>query len=163
MQLPTEGLTKRPSEQFSKTSVSSTAKLVKAMPGLEITFFVNPVSGGCRASVYLPLAAETTHVVTTNGTKAIVHVCNVRDDEQKEKAYARILSQHPEEHIALIMGGDGTLHYIVEEMAERKIDLGAVVFALLPFGTGNDLARVLGWGGRTRRPMERGDVQWIVE
>ena len=51
--------------------------------------------------------------------------------------------------IVLIIGGDGTLSYVVAEMEEKGIDMSSISFAVFPFGTGNDLANVLGWGRRT--------------
>ncbi|TPX54922.1 diacylglycerol kinase (ATP) [Powellomyces hirtus] len=46
-------------------------------------------------------------------------------------------------------GGDGTLMGVVEGMIEMGIDVAddpRVLFSVIPFGTGNDLSQVLGWG-----------------
>ncbi|KAI9094699.1 ATP-NAD kinase-like domain-containing protein [Phlyctochytrium arcticum] len=45
-------------------------------------------------------------------------------------------------------GGDGTLMGVVECMMEMEIDIHdpRVLFSVIPFGTGNDLSQVLGWG-----------------
>ncbi|KAJ3011833.1 hypothetical protein HKX48_006630 [Thoreauomyces humboldtii] len=46
-------------------------------------------------------------------------------------------------------GGDGTLMGVVEGMIEMGIDVSddpRVLFSVIPFGTGNDLSQVLGWG-----------------
>ncbi|KAI8998320.1 ATP-NAD kinase-like domain-containing protein [Gaertneriomyces semiglobifer] len=45
-------------------------------------------------------------------------------------------------------GGDGTLMGVLEGMIEVGIDVNdpRVSFSVIPFGTGNDLSQVLGWG-----------------
>ena len=37
--------------------------------------------------------------------------------------------------------------WVVEEMEKVGINFGKVAVGVIPFGTGNDFARVLGWGG----------------
>lgn len=46
----------------------------------------------------------------------------------------------------LVAGGDGTIGWILTEIARRNIQPIPEV-SILPIGTGNDLSRVLGWGG----------------
>jgi diacylglycerol kinase family enzyme len=43
------------------------------------------------------------------------------------------------------MGGDGSLTNLLLELRD-KVDLAFIQFAVLPFGTGNDMAQELGWG-----------------
>ena len=47
----------------------------------------------------------------------------------------------------IVCGGDGTVMWVVEEMINYKIDQNKCPIGILPFGTGNDFSRVLGWGG----------------
>jgi len=37
--------------------------------------------------------------------------------------------------------------WVVDEMINYKIDVEKCPIGIVPFGTGNDFARVLGWGG----------------
>ncbi|MGW3346370.1 diacylglycerol/lipid kinase family protein [Nonomuraea rubra] len=52
------------------------------------------------------------------------------------------LAAHPGRD-PVVLGGDGTLHCVVEALAERG-ELGRRTVGLVPLGTGNDLARTLG-------------------
>ncbi|MEO3872031.1 diacylglycerol kinase family protein [Nonomuraea sp. B12E4] len=54
----------------------------------------------------------------------------------------RALAEHPKRD-PVVLGGDGTLHRLVEALAERG-ELGVRTVGLVPLGTGNDLARGLG-------------------
>lgn len=56
----------------------------------------------------------------------------------------------------LVAGGDGTIGWILNEISRRSIQPIPEV-CILPIGTGNDLSRVLGWGGvppAVLNPME---------
>lgn len=46
----------------------------------------------------------------------------------------------------LVAGGDGTIGWMLNEISRRNIQPIPEV-SILPIGTGNDLSRVLGWGG----------------
>lgn len=39
--------------------------------------------------------------------------------------------------------------WVVEEMNNHNVDFSNCPIGIIPFGTGNDFSRVLGWGGDT--------------
>jgi diacylglycerol kinase (ATP) len=43
-------------------------------------------------------------------------------------------------------GGDGTVMWVVEEMKKHRIPFQKCPLGTIPFGTGNDFSRVIGWG-----------------
>lgn len=58
------------------------------------------------------------------------------------------LIDRPNHHIRMVMaGGDGSLMTLVMMAKEAGCDIATLVCCVLPYGTGNDLARVLNWGG----------------
>ena len=63
----------------------------------------------------------------------------VVDDVERARA---LLLGRPEGSRAALVGGDGTVHYLLPALVERKLSLG-----LVPVGSGNDLARALGLRG----------------
>jgi len=48
----------------------------------------------------------------------------------------------------IVGGGDGSIMWVIEEMIKVGISFKRCPIGCIPFGTGNDLARVLGWGGK---------------
>jgi len=47
----------------------------------------------------------------------------------------------------IVAGGDGTVGWVIQEMIKHQITIDLVPIGVIPFGTGNDFSRVLGWGG----------------
>ncbi len=47
----------------------------------------------------------------------------------------------------IMAGGDGSLMLLVLKAKELGCDISKLVCGVLPYGTGNDLARTLNWGG----------------
>jgi diacylglycerol kinase (ATP) len=67
--------------------------------------------------------------------------------------YLQILIQakrSSEEIVVVMMGGDGSLGRLMDEICLSQIiddHLDQILFTCLPYGTGNDISRSLGWGG----------------
>eukprot|EP00669_Euglena_mutabilis_P007263 TRINITY_DN2607_c0_g1_i1.p1 TRINITY_DN2607_c0_g1~~TRINITY_DN2607_c0_g1_i1.p1 ORF type:complete len:418 (-),score=97.57 TRINITY_DN2607_c0_g1_i1:221-1441(-) len=99
--------------------------------------FVNPKSGGQEGLEVLEMAAAFL------GDPQVVNMAQVNPAEA-----LRTLVTHgsfPRCQL-LVCGGDGTVGWVLSILD----DLGArhePAVAVLPLGTGNDLARALGWGG----------------
>lgn len=53
------------------------------------------------------------------------------------------LAAHPDVDVVVAMGGDGSLHAVIDAL-HRADRLGSVVVGLVPLGTGNDFARTVG-------------------
>jgi len=49
----------------------------------------------------------------------------------------------------IVGGGDGSIMWAVQEMIKADIDFEKCPIGTIPFGTGNDFSRVLGWGRKT--------------
>ena len=63
----------------------------------------------------------------------------------------------------LVCGGDGTVSWIISALEQMNLQRKWPPIALLPLGTGNDLARVHGWGGGYNNESLIGILQQIQE
>lgn len=118
-----------------------------------IYIFVNPTSGGNAADSIFS-AGGNQIIFTEEGVRSKVYVFNIRDGEHGYKPGFQSMKKHIEQHEAdarsihaIIAGGDGTVMWAICEAQAHGIDMSKLSFGVIPYGTGNDLARSLGWGG----------------
>ena len=80
-----------------------------------------------------------------------VHLFNMRDEQNRKTGFQQLanLVKSNGSAILVICGGDGTVMWVVTEMSNFNIDHLKVPITVIPLGTGNDLARVLGWGEKS--------------
>jgi len=114
--------------------------------------FTNPISGGYRASALTKLDVEKMIFSTfkPNGANVEVNFFSIIDDENRKAGLKLLKSLQHDDSLELrviVGGGDGTVMWLIEEMAAIGLNFKKCPVGCIPFGTGNDLARCLGWGG----------------
>eukprot|EP00929_Paragymnodinium_shiwhaense_P098045 TRINITY_DN59598_c0_g1_i1.p1 TRINITY_DN59598_c0_g1~~TRINITY_DN59598_c0_g1_i1.p1 ORF type:complete len:1287 (-),score=257.26 TRINITY_DN59598_c0_g1_i1:111-3971(-) len=139
-----------------------------------VVVFVNPSSGGGKAGDWLQLASTTivegteadedascrssrlspTNLNVLPSTPTHVHIHSLPSKQPKGQHggflhlkrlvdEAKTTGRRP---TVVIAGGDGTVNWVLTELAQHELPAEAVEFAVVAYGTGNDLSRVLGWG-----------------
>ncbi|PRP88362.1 diacylglycerol kinase theta-like [Planoprotostelium fungivorum] len=95
--------------------------------------FINRKSGGQQGVTLLELFRK------------LFHPCQVHDLADGGPKDGLQMFQHVPRARILVAGGDGTAGWVLSAIDDLNIDNAAPV-AVLPLGTGNDLARSIGWG-----------------
>jgi diacylglycerol kinase (ATP) len=108
-----------------------------------IAFIINPISGGVNKigfnqliDKYLDLTKYSYEMVYTNST-------------QHNKSLAESYANKEEVDIVVAVGGDGTINNTAAYIAGTD-----KVFSIIPFGSGNGLARHLGLYGSIQRSFQ---------
>jgi diacylglycerol kinase (ATP) len=118
-----------------------------------IYIFVNPTSGGNAAA---SISGFGVHHFTFSepGLQSHVFIYNIREGEHGDKPGFHDMRDRVEKHEAdstpvhvIVAGGDGTVMWAISEALAHKVDMSKVAFGVIPYGTGNDFSRSLGWGG----------------
>lgn len=118
-----------------------------------IYIFVNPTSGGNAASA---ISSVGVHHITFSDPdiQSNVFIYNIRDGDHGNKPgfidlrvrVEQVESEANPVHV-IIAGGDGTVMWAISEAQAHNVDMRKVAFGVIPYGTGNDFSRSLGWGG----------------
>lgn len=123
----------------------------------KIFLFVNPTSGGNAAASFTRVGL--THADLTSPDVELF-IADIRDGQSARKPAflqlrddVEVLKQREKERpmdepdpiFVVMAGGDGTVLWGISEMWEHHVDDSKVAVAVVPYGTGNDFARALGW------------------
>jgi diacylglycerol kinase (ATP) len=92
---------------------------------------INPTAGGGRAGRHWRLAAP---ILREAGW-------DVTESHSERRGHARDLAAAAPADVVLAVGGDGTVHEVVNGLMESR---RPATLGVLPVGTGNDFARALG-------------------
>jgi len=112
---------------------------------------VNGGSGDSKASLLTKLDVEKMIFSTFNPKDADVElqIYSLRDANSRSTGLRALkaLQDIGTAHLRVIIGGgDGSIMWGVQEMINERIAFDKCAIGTIPFGTGNDFSRVLGWG-----------------
>ena len=142
----------RGSAFFDQLRVDPTELNVHSMP---LLVFVNTKSGDGQAGVTLLMRLRS----LLNPVQ-VVDLRNVGPEAPLRFA-ARELSSFPVRIV--VCGGDGTVGWVLSAIDKLTVKFeSAPAVGVVPTGTGNDLARVLGWGGGYREREKTGEAMSMI-
>ena len=168
MRSPFTRLTKKVARKLSRkkrngeyTGISSIDPALLPDDAVPLLVFVNSRSGGQLGGYLIhmfrqnlnPLQVVDLHKTDPKvalrqfcGTYFPITTFRLPDCPCETDTFFFIVSELPRVRI-LVCGGDGTVAWILQTMESLSGDTPKPPVGILPLGTGNDLARVLGWGG----------------
>lgn len=137
-----------------KAELNSFAHVRPSAQCTYVVAFVNSRSGGQVGSLIL----HTLHQALGEGDSKPLHgrVCDLSAPKEPTltiEQIARDLDEASHRMRLLVFGGDGTVTWILnalENCSSLQGRLQSLPVGIVPLGTGNDLARSLGWGGKLR-------------
>ncbi|KAH8738563.1 diacylglycerol kinase [Cryptosporidium ryanae] len=126
-----------------------------------IFLFVNPTSGGNKASVFTKSGMEMFKI--SNPVMASVHIYDIREGESGNKEgflkVKEITNSMKDESVPIYIiaaGGDGTVMWCVDELEKTQVNFDKLAIGVIPFGTGNDFSRALNWMTILDNPFDNG-------
>jgi len=135
----------------------------------KIVAFVNSRSGGQAGRLIMRTLLDSLRGDEDNAICG--SVCDLSGKNEPEATVENIaedMSRSNAQEIRLIVcGGDGTVTWILsalENCKKLREKLHLLPVAIVPLGTGNDLARSLGWGPKLRAVSDiLWYLKWVVE
>jgi diacylglycerol kinase (ATP) len=133
---------------------------------LKIYLFVNYISGGNRGKSFTALNADKIlFQIQEPPVELNIHALN--DEDSRNNGFRKLRAE-PREVKVIIAGGDGSVMWAFETMLAFHIEPAKCPMGVLPFGTGNDLAAMLGWGrtpprsivGKHMKSLQKLVKQW---
>jgi diacylglycerol kinase (ATP) len=115
-----------------------------------IVAFVNPKSGGQKGQ----------HVIES--LKNYLNKDNVYDITKGGPEPGLEKHKHKNNLKIIACGGDGTVGWVLSVLDEMDFGSNRPAVAIIPLGTGNDLARTLGWGGGFNNESIKGILNKII-
>lgn len=91
-----------------------------------------------------------------DGAPYSVYFYNLRKNREEGFSHLKALTSKGIPVISVICGGDGSVMWVVTEIANKGINPQLVNLAIIPLGTGNDFSRNLGWGKEQTELTENG-------
>jgi len=127
------------------------AKRDPSKPHYTFFLFVNSGSGDSKAALLTKLQVErmTFSDFNPNGAEVELRIHRLNDAQSRDsgmKALKKLQLQGESNLRVIVGGGDGSIMWAVQEMIKADIDFDRCPIGTIPFGTGNDFSRVLGWG-----------------
>lgn len=115
--------------------------------GRKIFLFANPASGGSGAAAFIDAGIQ--HLVLSIPEHVHIWIFDIREGDTGNKPGFIQLKEAIKEEDALVYvivcGGDGTVMWGISELWAHGIDDSRIALGVVPYGTGNDFARALGW------------------
>jgi diacylglycerol kinase (ATP) len=161
-------------ESFKSTAQNYTATHGNNKP--HVIAFVNSKSGGQIGEAIMKTLQEAIGPSTDSDLPCTGEVCDLSKQEEPDQTIAKMAEDLKSfgarrSKKLLVCGGDGTVTWILtaldragsaNPLLKEKLHLCPV--AIVPLGTGNDLARSLGWGSKLRAVGDVLDyVRWVIE
>jgi len=118
-----------------------------------VVAFVNSRSGGQVGGLLMKALTQSIGKGEESTEAFTGEVCDLSLPEEPENTIETIAGEPERQRKLLVCGGDGTVTWILtalEQCQALQGKLHLLPVAIVPLGTGNDLARSLGWGGSLR-------------